>query len=164
MRDAGVKPADLDGVILVGGSTRVPYVRSYVAKVFDREPLGWGASSRNGGMVIPELKSVPAGLERHYGELGTRLYAEANEAFDFVETTIAGDDGRAGIDCDYVRNGQLYLAHTPRLTAYLQSTAADHQRAGEPVHFVAGQHLHEERRSPEDVDVDNHAAPPQRRA
>ena len=39
LRDAGIKPADLDGVILVGGSTRVPYVRSYVAKVFDREPL-----------------------------------------------------------------------------------------------------------------------------
>lgn len=39
MRDAGVKPADLDGVILVGGSTRVPYVRSFVAKLFEREPL-----------------------------------------------------------------------------------------------------------------------------
>ena len=25
--------------------------------VLDKEPLGWGASSRNGGMVIPELKS-----------------------------------------------------------------------------------------------------------
>ena len=56
--------------------------------VFDREPLGWGASSRNGGMVIPELKSGPAELERHYGEVGTRLYAEANEAFDVVEATV----------------------------------------------------------------------------
>jgi len=38
-KDAEVKPADLDGVILVGGSTRVPAVRAYVAKVFGREPL-----------------------------------------------------------------------------------------------------------------------------
>jgi molecular chaperone HscA len=39
LKDADVKPADLDGVILVGGSTRVPAVRAYVAKLFGREPL-----------------------------------------------------------------------------------------------------------------------------
>lgn len=39
MRDAKVKPEDLDGVILVGGSTRVPYVRDYVTKLFGRPPL-----------------------------------------------------------------------------------------------------------------------------
>ncbi|MCC6557912.1 MAG: Fe-S protein assembly chaperone HscA [Polyangiaceae bacterium] len=40
LRDAGVQAADLDGVILVGGATRVPYVREYVAKLFGKEPLG----------------------------------------------------------------------------------------------------------------------------
>ena len=39
LRDAGVQAAELDGVILVGGSTRVPYVRSYVAKLFGKQPL-----------------------------------------------------------------------------------------------------------------------------
>jgi molecular chaperone HscA len=39
LRDAGTKPEELDGVILVGGSTRVPAVRSYVAKLFGKEPL-----------------------------------------------------------------------------------------------------------------------------
>jgi molecular chaperone HscA len=39
LRDAGVKPADLDGVILVGGSTRVPYVRAYVERLFGKKPL-----------------------------------------------------------------------------------------------------------------------------
>jgi len=39
LRDAGVKASELDGVILVGGSTRVPLVRSYVAQLFEREPL-----------------------------------------------------------------------------------------------------------------------------
>ncbi|MDF3067690.1 MAG: Chaperone protein HscA [Polyangiaceae bacterium] len=38
LRDAGVDPKQLDGVILVGGSTRVPRVRSYVAEVFGQEP------------------------------------------------------------------------------------------------------------------------------
>ncbi len=34
-----MKPAQLDGVILVGGATRVPAVRKYVADLFEREPL-----------------------------------------------------------------------------------------------------------------------------
>jgi molecular chaperone HscA len=40
LRDAGIKAEELDGVILVGGSTRVPYVRSYVKALFGKEPLG----------------------------------------------------------------------------------------------------------------------------
>jgi len=39
LRDAETKPEELDGIILVGGSTRVPAVRSYVAKLFGKEPL-----------------------------------------------------------------------------------------------------------------------------
>jgi molecular chaperone HscA len=40
LKDAGLAPAELDGVILVGGSTRVPAVRRYVAELFGRQPLG----------------------------------------------------------------------------------------------------------------------------
>ncbi|WP_437598132.1 Fe-S protein assembly chaperone HscA [Sorangium sp. So ce590] len=39
LRDAGVQAADVDGVILVGGATRVPYVRDYLAKLFGKAPL-----------------------------------------------------------------------------------------------------------------------------
>jgi molecular chaperone HscA len=39
LKDAEVDKAALDGVILVGGSTRSPVVREYVAKLFGREPL-----------------------------------------------------------------------------------------------------------------------------
>ena len=38
LRDAGLKPADVDGVVLVGGSTRLLQVRSAVAQLFGREP------------------------------------------------------------------------------------------------------------------------------
>ncbi|EPX62272.1 Chaperone protein HscA [Cystobacter fuscus DSM 2262] len=40
LKDAGVTASELDGVILVGGSTRVPAVRRFVAEIFGREPLG----------------------------------------------------------------------------------------------------------------------------
>jgi molecular chaperone HscA len=39
LRDAGLGPQQIDGVILVGGATRVPYIRRYVAELFGREPL-----------------------------------------------------------------------------------------------------------------------------
>ncbi|MBF0583153.1 MAG: Fe-S protein assembly chaperone HscA [Magnetococcales bacterium] len=39
LKDAGVRAADLQGVVLVGGSTRVPLVRRFVAQLFEREPL-----------------------------------------------------------------------------------------------------------------------------
>ena len=40
LKDAGLAPDALDGVILVGGATRVPAVRAHVAKIFGKEPLG----------------------------------------------------------------------------------------------------------------------------
>jgi molecular chaperone HscA len=39
LRDAGLKADQLDGVILVGGATRVPLVRRYVEELFGRPPL-----------------------------------------------------------------------------------------------------------------------------
>lgn len=39
LRDAQLTAESIDGVILVGGSTRVPKVRSYVAEIFGKEPL-----------------------------------------------------------------------------------------------------------------------------
>jgi molecular chaperone HscA len=39
LRDAQLQATELDGVILVGGATRVPYVRRYVGELFGRPPL-----------------------------------------------------------------------------------------------------------------------------
>ncbi|RZI96581.1 MAG: Fe-S protein assembly chaperone HscA [Variovorax sp.] len=39
LRDAKLKPDDLQGIVLVGGSTRMPQIREAVAAFFGREPL-----------------------------------------------------------------------------------------------------------------------------
>ncbi|PKY10224.1 Fe-S protein assembly chaperone HscA [Acidithiobacillus marinus] len=39
LRDAGLKVSDLDGVVLVGGATRVPALRRVVAEFFQQPPL-----------------------------------------------------------------------------------------------------------------------------
>ena len=38
LSDAGLQPSDIDEVVLVGGSTRVPKVQELVKSLFDREP------------------------------------------------------------------------------------------------------------------------------
>lgn len=39
LRDAGISPGDVKGVVMVGGATRVPLVRRFVGGIFGREPL-----------------------------------------------------------------------------------------------------------------------------
>jgi molecular chaperone HscA len=38
LRDAGLKPSDIEGIVMVGGATRMPRVRRAVADFFGREP------------------------------------------------------------------------------------------------------------------------------
>jgi molecular chaperone DnaK len=38
LKDAGLRPEDLDEVVLAGGATRMPLVRNFVREVFGREP------------------------------------------------------------------------------------------------------------------------------
>ncbi len=134
-------PADLPDradVVVIGagycglGAARTAAAAGASVVVLDKEPLGWGSSSRNGGMVIPELHASPKQLAKRYGSLAHRLYAEVEEAFDHTEMLVAE------IDCDYQRTGQLYLAHSPRHTAYLRSLTAELQGAGKDVHFLTG--------------------------
>jgi molecular chaperone HscA len=39
LRDAGIRANEIDGVVLVGGATRIPRVREKVSQFFGREPL-----------------------------------------------------------------------------------------------------------------------------
>ncbi|MDX5444994.1 MAG: Fe-S protein assembly chaperone HscA [Zoogloeaceae bacterium] len=39
LRDAGLVPEDIKGVVMVGGATRMPQIQRAVAEYFDREPL-----------------------------------------------------------------------------------------------------------------------------
>jgi len=77
LKDAGQKSAALDGVILVGGSTRVPAVRKYVAGIFGREPLADIDPDQvvalgievGGGVVdkiLPRNTTIPTGARATY--------------------------------------------------------------------------------------------------
>ena len=66
IKDAGVSQSDIDEVILVGGSTRIPMVQELVKKVFGKEPhkgvnpdevVAIGAAIQ-GGVLTGEVKDV----------------------------------------------------------------------------------------------------------
>ena len=58
LSDAGLKPEQLDEVILVGGSTRMPLVRDYVRELFQREPN----TSQNPDEAIALGATIQAGI------------------------------------------------------------------------------------------------------
>ena len=144
-RPATPLPARADAVVIGGGYCGLAAAielasRGLEAVVIDREALGWGASSRNGGMVIPELKVGPAALEAKYGELGRRLFQAVNDAFDQVEALVA----EGSIDCGYERTGQLYLAHHPRVVEHLRHEADELNAACQPARSVPADQLGDE--------------------
>jgi molecular chaperone DnaK len=66
LSDAGLQPADIDQVILVGGQTRMPAIQSLVAEFFERDPhkgvnpdevVGVGAGIQ-GGVLAGDVKDV----------------------------------------------------------------------------------------------------------
>lgn len=103
---------EVDTVIVGGGYTGLMAAarmawRGRAVAVLEQHELGWGASSRNGGMMHPGFKLGPHTLESRYGEAGSDLYRASLDAFDLVERTIAD----ARIDCDYTRSGHVTLAY-----------------------------------------------------
>jgi len=58
MRDAGLKPQEIDHVILVGGSTRIPAVQSLVKDIFGKE----GSKGVNPDEVVAIGASIQGGI------------------------------------------------------------------------------------------------------
>jgi glycine/D-amino acid oxidase-like deaminating enzyme len=78
--------------------------------VLEREVVGWGASSRNGGQVLTGLKPDPATLVERYGEGRARqLFDAAREAIARLEALLAEE----GIACGYTRSGHVQAAWKP---------------------------------------------------
>ncbi|MGC1273516.1 MAG: molecular chaperone DnaK [Planctomycetaceae bacterium] len=66
LKDAGLKPAEIDEIVLVGGSTRVPRVQDLVRTLFSKEPhkgvnpdevVSVGAAIQ-GGIIAGDVKNV----------------------------------------------------------------------------------------------------------
>jgi glycine/D-amino acid oxidase-like deaminating enzyme len=105
-------PEVVDIAVIGAGFTGLSAARTLAKRgarvaVFDSETIGWGASSRNGGMVLTGLKLGVSQLKSRYGsELTRRMYAASLASIDCVEQIVKED----GIDCDFSRCGHLEVA------------------------------------------------------
>ena len=108
-------PEKVDVAILGAGFTGLSAARTLAklgarVAVLEAETVGWGASSRNGGMVLTGLKLGAADLISRYGKETTRrMFSASLEAISTVEQIVADEK----IDCDFCRCGHLEVANKP---------------------------------------------------
>jgi glycine/D-amino acid oxidase-like deaminating enzyme len=108
-------PDRVDVAVIGAGYTGLAAARALARRgasvaVLEARTVGWGASSRNGGMVLTGLKLEAAQLAAKYRlPAARRMFAAALAAIDCVEQLVAEEQ----IDCDFKRSGHLLLACKP---------------------------------------------------
>jgi len=109
---SGPLPDKVDVAIVGGGfcglsAARVLAQRGARVALLEAESLGWGASCRNGGMVLTGMKlPVPTLIKRYGREAVQRMYAASLESIDLVERIVKEE----GIDCNFSRCGHMEVA------------------------------------------------------
>lgn len=140
-------PERADVVVVGGGYTglsaalRLAKLGANVV-VLDKETIGWGASSRNGGMVLTGHKHGIGEITRTMGlTRAHELWDAALAALETVATIVQEE----GIDCDFARRGHFDAAYKP---AHLEHLTRTHELLDRefdyPTRIVSKQNLREE--------------------
>jgi glycine/D-amino acid oxidase-like deaminating enzyme len=114
-------PTDVDVAIVGSGytgfSAAIEIAKAGLSvAVFEKETIGWGASSRNGGLMVVGLSVTVDQLEKRYGkESAKAFYKWSRDSIDFVERLVKKEK----IDCDLDRSGEIFLASKPSHYSYM---------------------------------------------
>ena len=107
--------------------------RGYSVVLLEAGRIGWGASGRNGGLLVPGLRKGAAELVQAFGvERARALYGLAMAASDLLKETVA----RHGIACDLKATGHLTAAIKQRHLAGFEAEAACRTTVMHDDHFA----------------------------
>jgi molecular chaperone DnaK len=124
MKDAGLKPEQIDEVVLVGGSTRIPKVRALVKELFHREP--------HTGLNPDEVVALGAAVQANI--LGGGSEATENMLLLDVTPLSLGIEVAGGVtDKIILRNSTIPASATQHYTTQVdgQTNVAIHVLQGE---------------------------------
>jgi glycine/D-amino acid oxidase-like deaminating enzyme len=109
-------PEKVEVAVIGGGYTGLSAAwtlakRGVKVAVLEAETIGWGASSRNGGMVLTGLKLGMGTVIKRYGrDIAKRLFQCSLDSIDTVEQLVKEEN----IDCGFARTGHLLTANRPK--------------------------------------------------
>ena len=147
LADAGLDPAGVDEVVLVGGSTRIPLVRRRVQEVFGREPhsrlnpdevVALGAAVQAqilaGGitdMLLLDVTPLSLGIETLGGIVSVLISRNTTIPTMAKEAFTTSVDGQTTVDM-HVLQGERELARDNRSLARFDLAGIDPMPAGMP--------------------------------
>ncbi len=115
-------PSKADVAIIGGGYTGLSAARTLAKQgisvvVLEAETIGWGASSRNGGMTLTGLKPAMQTVIKNYGrDLAKELFQCSLDSVNIVEQVVREEN----INCGFLRYGHLLTANKPKHYESLQ--------------------------------------------
>src|SRR5204862_6146414 len=150
LKDAGLKPEQIDEVVLVGGSTRIPKVRALVQELFKRAPhtdlnpdevvalgaavqaniLG-GGSEATKEMLLLDVTPLSLGIEALGGVVAKIIHRNSTIPASATEHFTTGVEGQTNVAI-HVLQGERELAKDCRSLARFDLKGVPPMPAGLP--------------------------------
>lgn len=145
--DAKLSPQDIDEVVLVGGSTRIPLVRQAVGALFQRPPytaidpdrvVAMGAAvqagilaGQNRDTLLLDVTPLSLGIETLGGAMGKLIMRNSTIPCAASETFTTYVDGQTSVDINILQ-GERELANDCRVLGKFQLRGVPPMPAGAP--------------------------------